>query len=133
MYKKSIIKGLKKLLMLLGVSLGFLAIEAGVAYFISVSYDTSLQDVMTMEGIVVGIVGMLASMKGSSSGASYGGMASNVGDMTSLGNLQTVRLEREGDSYRKNFFKNSIVEYGLFRMALMISGLLLIFCSLIFF
>ncbi len=124
---------LKKLLILLAVSLVFLGAETGIAFYIYARYHSSLQDVMTMMGIVVGGIGILATMKGASSGASFGGMGSNVGDMAALGNLQHVRLEREGDSYAKNFFRNGVVEYGLFRMAFLLSGLMLLLCSWIFF
>jgi hypothetical protein len=124
---------LKKLLILLGVSLVFLGIEIGVAYLIFSRSETPLQDILTMEGIVVGAVGMLASMKGASSGASISGIGSKYSDMAAFNNLQHVRLEREGDSYQKNFFQNAVVEYGLIRFAIMISGLMLLFCSFIFF
>ena len=133
MWKKSIGKLLKKLLFLLVVSLIFLGIEVGVAFLISGRSDTPLQDIMTMEGIVVGAVGILASMKGASSGASISGIGSENSDMAAFNSLQHVRLEREGDSYRKNFFQNAVIEFGLFRFAVMFSGLLMILCSLIFF
>ncbi len=128
-----IVKLLKKLMILMVVSLVFYGIEIVVALLISGRLDTSLQDIMTMEGIVVTVVGLIASMKGASSGASFSGMASNVGDMTSFANLQHVRLERGGDSYQKSFLQNAIVEYGLFRFAIIVSGLLMLLGSWIFF
>lgn len=133
MWKKNIGKLLKKLMLLLAVSLVFLGIETVVAMLITGRYDTTLQDVMTMEGVVVAAIGMLASMKGSSSGASISGIGSKNSDMAAFANLQHVRLEREGDSYRKNFFKNGVVEFGLFRLSILISGLMMILCSWIFF
>jgi hypothetical protein len=133
MWKNSVMMVLKKLLVLLAISLVFLGIEAGIALLISYRSDNTLQDIMTMEGILVAAVGIFASMKGASSGASIGGIGSKHSDMGAFNNLQHVRLEREGDSYRKNFFKTSVVEFGLFRVALIISGLLMVLSSWIFF
>lgn len=133
MWKNSVLKLLKKLLVLLVISLVFLGIEVGIAILISYRSDTTLQDIMTIEGILVAAVGILASMKGASSGASIGGIGSKHSDMAAFNNLQHVRLEREGDSYRKNFFKTSVVEFGLFRIAAIFSGLLMVFCSWNFF
>ncbi len=133
MWKKRIVKLLKKLLAILTVSLMFLGIEIGVAFLISGRTDTPLQDIMTMIGIVVGAVGILASMKGASSGASISGMGSKNSDMAAFSNLQHVRLEREGDSYQKNFFQNAVVEYGLIRFSILTSGIMMVLCSWIFF
>ncbi len=133
MWKKTLVKLLKKLLLLLAVSFVFLGIETGVAFLIEGRSDTTLQDIMTMEGIVVGAVGMLASMKGASSGASISGIGSKHSDMAAFSNLQHVRLEREGDTYQKNFFQNAVVEYGLIRLAIIISGFMLLLCSFVFF
>lgn len=122
---------LKKLLCV--VLIGFIIFGIGlvIAYWITDHYDSSLQEVVFMEGLLILIIGILASMKGNPSGSSISGIGLKNENAMSFQNLEATRLERERNPYDKNFLKNSIVEFVFSSVALMIGGAMLMgYCIL---
>ena len=125
-------KNFKKALFLLLFSLIYLGIGFIVAILISNKFSYNLQDVMTYEGLIIILIGILMSMKGNPSGISISRIGNNDASMTSYLNNEITRQEREINSYHKDYFKNNVVEFAFSNLAFILGGIFIITFGAIF-
>jgi hypothetical protein len=110
-----------------------MGIGIGVAILIANKSSNSLPDVMFMEGIVVLVIGILASMKGNPSGGNISRVGMNNPNLVNFMDLETTRIERETTNYYDEFRKHAIVEFGFSSITLIFGGVFLILVSILFF
>ena len=124
--KLKIKKLLKKILFLLIYSLIFFGIGCVVAIAISNRFNYKLQDVMSYEGLILILIGILFSMKGSPSGTNFNGIGLSNENAISFQNLEVTRQERESNTYYKDFFKNNVVELAFSNLTFILSGIIMV-------
>lgn len=92
-----------------------------------------MQDTMTIEGIVIAVLGAMSMMEGNPSGISLQGMGSKGAQFHSQMLLETVRYEREKTDYYKNFLKHSVVQLSFGGLTIVIGGILTLLCGILLF
>jgi len=126
-------KILKKFLYLLLFSLVYVGIGYVIGILISNRFDYALQEVLSYEGLILLIIGILFSMKGNPSGSSISGVGQNNANAMSFYDLEVTRLERESNPYHKDFLKNNIVVFAFSNLSIILGGILIIASTMIFF
>ena len=122
---------LRKILFAMLYSLILFGLGFVAAILISNGFDYNLVDVLSYEGLIFIIIGILVSMKGGPSGASINAMGQSDPNAMIYRNLEVARIERENTPYHKNFLRNSIVEFGIGRIALIVSGVFILISTLL--
>jgi len=126
-------KILKKFLYLLLFSLVYVGIGYVIGILISNRFDYALQEVLSYQGLILLIIGILISMKGNPSGASISGIGQNNANAMSFYDLEVTRLEREANPYHKDYLKNNIVVFAFSNLSIILGGILIIASVMIFF
>lgn len=114
-------------------SLVYVGLGFGIAVLISSRSKYNLQDAMSMEGLILVIVGILMSMKGNPSGADISRAGQKDFLNTSYYNFEITRQERENKPFHKEFLNNNIVEFAFGRLTLIFGGISLLVASVVFF
>ena len=104
-----------------------------VGLLIAGHYEQNVQNVMFVEGVILVIVGIMASMKGNPSIAGLKGLDVRDATVVNRMNLETTVMERDVTNYYKNFRKQAVVEYGFGRMTLIFGGVILAAIGILFF
>jgi hypothetical protein len=108
-------------------------ILSGVGYFIATlisnQFDLKLQEAMFVEGLIVIIIGALSSIKGNPSGSSIQGFGQGNAQYGSILHLEVTRMERESTNYYKNFLKQSVAEFALSNITIIMCGIFIIILS----
>ncbi len=104
-----------------------------VGLLIAGHYEQNVQNVMFVEGVILVIVGIMASMKGNPSIAGLKGLDVRDATVVNRMNLETTVMERDITNYYKNFRKQAVVEYGFGRMTLIFGGVILAAIGILFF
>lgn len=102
-----------------------------IALLISSKSGQKLYDILTYEGLLIIIIGILLAMKGNPSGINISGIGSENAQGISYHNLEVTRAERENQPYHKNFLKSNILQFKYYHIALLVSGLMMIAACLI--
>ncbi|HWT27176.1 MAG TPA: hypothetical protein VN131_04490 [Mobilitalea sp.] len=131
--KVKIKKSIKKMLLLLFYSLILFGLGYALALFISYRFNYTMQDVLSYEGIIILIIGVLMSMKGNPSGVSMRGIGQNNVNAVTYDNLETTRIERDITDYHKNFMKHSVVEFAFSNITVILGGIFIILFTLLFY
>ena len=131
--KYKIRKMLKNLLIILSASLVCSGIGYGISIAISSRYGYSLQDVLSYVGIILFILGLLMSMKGSPNGMSISKIGSKDENITSYLNNEITSQDRRTNPYYKDYFRNNIVTVSISNLTFLISGALILLSTVIFF
>lgn len=118
----------RSLLFLALFSLIFLGIGYAAALMIAKRSESSLQDILFCEGLIVLILGAMMSVKGNPSGLSLWSLGRSS-QYSAYVNLEVTRMERESTGYFKNFLKHSVVEFAFSNVTIIVSGLLIIAAS----
>lgn len=132
MLKTKFKKVMNNAIFLILFSLIYLGIGYIVAILISNKYNYNLQDIMTYEGLIIILIGILMSMKGSPSGISISGMGNNDATITSYMNNEFTRQEREINPYHKDYFKNNVVKFSYSNLTFILGGSFIIAFGAIF-
>lgn len=131
--KPKVIKVLRKTSIIILSSLVIFGIGYGISVAIATQFGYALQDVLSYGGIILLILGVLMSMKGSPNGMSISRIGSNDENLSSYLNNEITSQDRQSNPYYKNYFKNNIVTVSLSNLTFIISGVLLLLCTVIFF
>jgi len=117
------------------VLIGFIYAMIGflIAFIILKNTGCNLQDIITIEGILVVILGLMSMMEGNPTGISLQGLGSKAGQFQSQVLLETLKFEREKTPYYKNFLKNSIVQLSFSGAAIIAGGILILLSGIILF
>jgi hypothetical protein len=95
--------------------------------------DYRLQDVIFCLGILLLIIGMLLSMKGSPSGNSISSIGNKNTNAISYFDLEVTRQERESNPYHKDFMQNNIIEFSHLSLIFLLAGIFMIAFDMIFY
>ena len=131
MLKAKIKKIINRLLILLLFSLILYGIGILAGGLIANNTNKKMYDILTYEGVLLIVIGIFMSMKGSPSGTNFNGIGSENAQGISYLNLEATRLERETKPYHKEYFKNNILHFSFYNIVFILSGLLLIATCLI--
>jgi hypothetical protein len=113
-------------------ALVYLGLGMLVGLGVSRWYDLALQDALTIVGLVVVVVGVMMSMRGNPSGANIQGMGTSMPQYTANANVDITNVEREITDYRKNFRKQSVVQFAANNLTLILGGILIVLSGLLF-
>ncbi|NLK27651.1 MAG: hypothetical protein GX306_04820 [Clostridiales bacterium] len=117
---------LEKVILLLLFGIIYLGIGYLVGIFLSHQFNYKLENVLTYEGVILLIIGILASMKGRPSGINLNGFGQSNANINSYLNNEILRQEREMDPYHKNFHKNNIVKFAFGNLTFIIGGIFIL-------
>ncbi len=126
MYKSNIGRTLRSLLIKLLFCIFIFGIIYLIAIIIPIFFDVTTKEVMTVEGLVIALLGALLSPSGNS-GINLRGMGQRDANAISYQDTEVSRLqqqqEREDIDYHKNFFVNSVKETFKHSLILAIAGI----------
>lgn len=121
---------LTKVLLIILCCLLLFGLEYLLALLIAYKSSYKIQDVMIYEGIIIIIIGIFMSMKGSHSGINLQGVGQINENAVQFQNFEVTRLEQEQErknkEYFKNFYKYAIVETIFSSLVFIIGGILII-------
>ncbi len=130
MRKVKIKKLLHSLFIILLFSIILFTIGLVIGIIITNNSTKKLYDILTYEGILLIVIGIFMSMKGSPSGSNLSGIGSKNAQGISFMNSEVTRMEREINPYHKNYFQNHINHFNFYNLVLLLSGLLMIAASI---
>jgi hypothetical protein len=114
------------------IGLVFAGVGMGVAWFIAEQTEYKLQDVAFVEGVIVIVIGLLASMKGNPSGLGLSSWGAKSSPQINFWNLEATVQERESTDYYNNFRNHSVVEFLFGRVTFILGGIFLVAISILF-
>jgi len=130
-YKDNIRVLIKKILKLIIFSVIYLILGFVIALLISKNYNKELTDILTYEGFILMLIGVLTSMKGNPSGISISGTGRQDHSIHSYIDNEITRQERENRPYHKEFFKNNVTEFVFANVTFILGGILILILSYI--
>ncbi|NLZ82863.1 MAG: hypothetical protein GX915_04270 [Clostridiales bacterium] len=122
---------LKKLLKLIIFSTIYLVLGYVIALIISRNNNKEVTDILTYEGVILLLIGILTSMKGNPSGISISGIGRQDHSIHSYIDNEITRQERENRPYHKGFSKNNITEFAFANVTFILGGILILILSYI--
>lgn len=130
MIKVKMKKMLHSLLIILLFSIILFAIGFIIGIIISNNSSKKLYDILTYEGILLIVIGIFMSMKGSPSGSNINGVGNENPQGISYLNSEVTRIEREIKPYHKDYFQKHINHFTFKNLVFILSGLLMIATSI---
>ena len=125
--KPEIKNPIHKLLFILLYSIILLAVGLLIGVIITKTSDQKLYDILTYEGLLLAVIGIIMSMKGSPSGTNGDDNAQDISNPHS----EATRIQRMMNRYRKNFYQKRINHFTFYSLVLIVSGLLMLAASLL--
>jgi hypothetical protein len=119
----------KKIFLSLIFSLIIWGIGCIIGILISNQFNYKLKDVIITESLILVIIGILLSMKGSHSGLNLSGAGQSNENAVLYQHLETLRLEQEierkSDEYFNNYYRRNVLRIALSNFTFIIGGIFL--------
>ncbi len=112
-------------------SLIYLAIGLLLAFLIFYIKDFHLVDILSVEGIILVLIGLLMTLKGNPSGINISNIGSENSAQTSFVDNEITAVDRNSRPYQNGFFKNNIVEFGFGNITILLGGVWLVLAALL--
>ncbi|WP_138417323.1 hypothetical protein [Aquibacillus sediminis] len=106
-----------------------------IAYLIGISISSytiySIQNILFVEGIMLLLIGLMASMETSHTGIRMEAIGQEQDQYMQHKNMEVTGIERNSTGYYKHFLKHSVTEFAFDTVTIISTGSIIIFFTLL--